>query len=150
MLPKKLLLVAMCGLMLAGCASNVLLQRSQAAQITAESSLADVDRVLGQATVSADYEFESSGKRYRARHYALQTGTQQQSTVVCTPACIPIFYDVPVTDSYVVVHEVGAGRLHAWGSLQELSKSSDDSVSAIMPALKKEHEAYLARQKKAG
>jgi hypothetical protein len=56
--------------------------------------------------------------------------------MVCTPNCIPIFVTVPVTTEYVVVQRMPSKQLHAWGTLEELSKDPDSAVSSIMPIVK--------------
>ncbi len=56
--------------------------------------------------------------------------------VVCTPNCMPIATQVPVTADYAVIQALPARSLHAWGTLEELSKDADPAVSGLMPPLK--------------
>lgn len=126
--------LAVAGL-LAGCAP-VPLQRAQVDRLNADASLAEVQAALGGASELRAFDFAAGERSYRVREYRLQTGATQQTSVVCTPACYPIVVTVPVTVDYVLVHEQGSQRLLAWGSLEELSKSSDERVSTVMPALK--------------
>lgn len=132
-------LVALTCVLLTACAP-VPLQRGQIGGLARDSSPADVDRVLGKATVVAQTEFLVADKSFRARHYRLQSGTKQEMTMVCTPTCIPIFVPVPITAEYVVIQRLPSQTLHAWGTLEELSKDPDASVSSIMPVVKARYE----------
>lgn len=123
-------------LTLAGCMGTVPLQRAQTANLSSGASAADVESAVGKASVLLAHDFESGGKRYLARHYALQTGARQEMMVVCTPNCMAIPTAVPVNTPYVVVYEAASQKLIAWGTIEELSRSPDDSISALMPALK--------------
>ncbi|UUZ47495.1 hypothetical protein LP420_30210 [Massilia sp. B-10] len=60
---------------------------------------------------------------------------------------MPIFITVPVIDSYVLVFDSPARRLFAWGTVEELSRSPDESVSAIMPDLKQSHALAIQAKK---
>lgn len=133
---------------LIGCASSVPLYRGQIDAITRDSPPATVEQTLGKATPSAQFEFTANGNSYFVRHYALQTGTRQEMTMVCTPTCIPIFIHVPVTAPYLIVQRLPTRAMHAWGTIEELSKDADPSISSIMPALKVQLEAALAEKKK--
>ena len=84
----------------------------------------------------AQVEFQEGGNAYLARHYHLQTGTRQDMTMVCTPTCVPIFIQVPVTERYVVIQNLPARSVFAWGTLEELSKDADPAVSSLMPGVK--------------
>lgn len=134
--------------LLSGCAATVPLQRDQVDRLTAEASMNDVQTLLGKASAVRSFEFNAQGKAYAVREYRLQTGTQQEMSVVCTPLCVPVSYPVAVTTDYVLVREAGAERLLAWGSLEELSKSSNERISALMPALKEARNQLLASEKK--
>lgn len=125
-----------CAVAITGCAGMVPLQRAQVAAISRDTAPAELDRVLAQATAVAQVEFQEGGKAYMARHYHLQTGSRQEMTMVCTPTCVPIFIQVPVTERYVVIQNLPARSVHAWGTLEELSKDADPAVSSLMPALK--------------
>lgn len=122
--------------LLTACVASVPLQPAQIGSLARESAPSDVDRILDKATVVAKTEFSANEKSYVARHFSLQTGTRQEMFVVCTPACMPIFTTVPVTAEYVVVQRLPSMELLAWGTLEELSKDSDNTVSAIMPIVK--------------
>jgi hypothetical protein len=138
--------IACCALLLTACAGVVPLQRGQTAGLSKQATPAQVDAYVGQATITANHTFTSQGKAWDARHYNLQTGSTQQMTMVCAPTCMPVFYTVPVLDSYVLVFDSPARHLFAWGTLEELSRSPDDAVSAIMPDLKNSY--FLALQAK--
>lgn len=141
-------MVMVMAFVLSACTPMVPLQRAQVAQISAETGMGELDAMLGKATEVRRFEFIAQGKSYRVREYRLQTGSQQQTSVICTPVCVPIFVTVPVTADYVLVHEIGLQRLFAWGSLEELSKSADERVSAVMPLLKEARAKLLEGAKK--
>lgn len=136
-----------CALLLSACAGVVPLQRSQTAALVKGASPADVDAYAGKASVIVSHTFSSQGQAWDARHYNLQTGSTQQMTMVCAPTCMPIFITVPVVDSYVMVFDSPARRLFAWGTLEELSRNPDETVSAIMPDLKTSYYQALQAQK---
>jgi hypothetical protein len=131
---------------LIACASSVPLQRGQIGSLSKDSTSAEVDRILADATVVAQFEFAVGEKSYFARHYNLLTGTRQDMTMVCTPNCMPVFYPVQITAAYVVIQRMPSKTMLAWGTLEELSKDSDPAISDIMPKLKTEFEA--AKKKK--
>lgn len=128
-------LAATCALLVA-CAAPVHLQRSQIGGLNRNSAAADVDRILGEATVVAQTELAANGQSYLARQYRLLTGSRSEMTMVCSPTCIPIFINVPITTDYVVIQALPAKSLHAWGTTEELSKDPDPAVSGLMPAVK--------------
>ena len=128
-------IVAACAV-LAGCAAPVHLQRAQIGSLDRTSSPSDVDRILGDATVVAQAEVSAEQRTFLARQFRLLTGSRSEMTMVCTPTCIPIFLNVPVTSDYVVIQRLPSKDMHAWGTLEELSKDPDPGVSGIMPALK--------------
>lgn len=135
-------------LTLVGCASYIPLQRQQTAQITRGANQAQVDLALGHATVLLSHQFSANGQQYIARHYDLQTGSRREMLPRCPSrrrACMPTFIEMPIVDSYVVVFEAQTNQVFAWGTVEELSRSPDDSVSSIMPALKDSY--ALARRK---
>lgn len=129
------LTVAACAV-LPACAPSVPLQRAQIGSLSKEATPSDVERVLSGATMVAQTEFVVDEKSYLARHYRLLTGSRQEMSMVCTPNCIPIFVTVPVTSEYVVIQRMPSRQLHAWGTLEELSKDSDSTISSIMPVVK--------------
>ena len=133
--------------LLAGCATVVPLQREQAGALTRNADAAEVDRAVGKAPPVAQFDFQAGGKPFHARHYNLQTGMREEMTMVCTTFCFPVSYAVPVTAEYVVVQRLPARALHAWGTLEELSKDPDPEVSGIMPALKARYEAEKQKKK---
>ncbi|MEW6563128.1 MAG: hypothetical protein AB1400_07850 [Pseudomonadota bacterium] len=133
---------------LTACAA-VPLQRGQTAQLTQDAPADEVEKVFGKATVTATHEFDFQDKHFRARHYNLQTGSKQEMSMSCTQyGCFPVFYTVAVTAPYVVVYNTGTKKLVAWGLVEELSRSPDESVSAMMPALKESHAKAVAEKKK--
>lgn len=133
---------------LAGCAATVPLQRGQLDAITRDSDAAAVEQTLGKATPTAQFEFTASDTPFLVRHYMLQTGSRQEMTVVCTTFCLPVFYQVPVTVPYLIVQRLPSRVMHAWGTIEELSKDPDARVSSIMPALKTRLEVALTEKKK--
>ncbi len=137
----------LCAALVSGCAVNVPLQRTQTAALAKGASIADVERVVGKSTPIASHSFSSQGKAFDARHYYVQTGTKQQMQMVCAPTCFPIFISVPVTDAYVMVFEAPKQQLFAWGTLEELSRSPDEAISAIMPDLKKSYDVVRQAKK---
>jgi len=140
--------ILLLSLLVGGCASYIPLQRQQTAQITRGASQAQVDQALGNATVLLSHQFSANGQQYLAKHYDLQTGTRREMIPRCPSrrrGCMPAFIDMPIIDSYVVVFEANTNQVFAWGMVEELSRSPDDSVSSIMPALKDSY--ALARSK---
>ena len=141
---RNLALTVCVVLALSACAMTVPLQRAQIGSLSREAPPAEVDRILGTASVVATAEFVAIEKPYLARQYLLQTGSRQEVSVVCTPTCIPIFVTVPVMTEYVVIQRMPSKELHAWGTFEELSKDTNSEVSSIMPIDK----AQLAGAKK--
>lgn len=144
---KKLILMALV-LALTACAPAVPLQRNQTESFAKGASVSDVAKVVGKATISLSHEFEAKGKYYLANHYDLQTGARQEMGMVCTPTCIAYPIYVPVTAPYVMIYEKDSGSLVAWGMIEELSRSPDESISSIMPNLKASYDVELAKKKK--
>lgn len=122
--------------LLTGCATTVPLQRGQVDAISRDTRPDAVDQMLGKATPTAEFDFPSDAATLRVRHYLLQTGSRQEMSMVCTPACFPVFYAVPVTAPYLVMQRLPSHELYAWGTLEELSKDPDPAVSSIMPGVK--------------
>jgi hypothetical protein len=121
---------------ISGCAQHIPLQRTQSELIKPGDTAEALASKLGKATANLIHNFEYQGKIYEARHYKLQTGSTQQSSVVCTPVCFPIFYTVPVTAPYVVLLQGSPPALITAGLVEELSRSPDSSISDLMPAMK--------------
>lgn len=132
---------------LAGCAGTVPLQQDQVGAISRESTPSQLDQVLGKATITAEYDITDGDRQFHARHFQLQTGSQQQMTMVCTPTCIPIFITVPVLTDYVVIQHLPGRAVHAWGTLESLSKDPDPQISALMPLVKQRLADTLAAKK---
>lgn len=135
-------------LILAGCASNVALTREQVGRISADTPAADLDAILGKATVSAEFDFDANGQAYHVRQLALKTGTRMEMIMVCSKTCIPVNTPVAVTTQYLVIQQMPAKKLLGWGTTEELSKSPDDRISSIMPKLKQVEAERLAAAKK--
>lgn len=142
----RLLSFAAALVLLAGCATSVPLYRDQIGRIGPDTSPAELDTIVGKASVAAEYDFTAHERQYHARHYNLRTGTSQTTSVVCTPTCIPILIDVPVFEQYVLVQEQPSLKLVGWGTVEELSKNPDERISSLMPDLKKAHE-HITRKK---
>jgi len=126
-------------LMLSACVSYQPLHRTQTANLSKGISSADAVRIMGSATLLASYTFESGQQQYRADHYDLLTGTRQQMYTHCPSrrrACFPVIQNIPITDAYVVIYQSAADKVFAWGTVEELSRSPDNAISDLMPALK--------------
>jgi len=134
--------------LLAGCTTYIPLQRQQTAHISRGADQAQIDRIIGNATLSVSHRFTANDQQYFAKHYDLQTGTRQQMNMRCNRrrVCTPIFYDIPIYDTYVVVFDQPSGTVFTWGTLEELSRSPDDAVSSIMPALKASYAQARSKQ----
>ncbi|MCU0942664.1 MAG: hypothetical protein MUE35_08965, partial [Hydrogenophaga sp.] len=133
---------------LAGCASSVPLQRGQIDALTRDTRPAEVEQILGKATPIAQTDVQVGERQYNARRYQLQTGSRQEMTMVCAPACFPVVYSVPVLVEYVVIQRLPGKELLAWGTPEELSKDADIEVSALMPTVKQRLEAAAAAASK--
>lgn len=133
---------------LVGCSTSVPLQRSQVDALSRDALPVVVEQTLGRATPTAQFEFTANNNPFFVRHYLLQTGRRQESTMVCSTFCFPVVYDVPVTAPYLVVQRLPSREMHAWGTVEELSKDIDPDVSSMMPALKAQLEVALAEKKK--
>lgn len=145
---------------IAGCAGHVPLQRGQVAALDRDTSPVELERILAGATVEASTAIETDGQAYVARQYRLLTAVRQEWRTTMTPVCfsggvgqtictqqirqVPV--RVPVTAEFVVIQRSPSGALHAWGTLEALSKDPDPAVSDLMPALKaKLREAQATR-----
>ncbi len=143
---RSLTIIAVLG-MLVGCAAPLPLQRSQIDAISRDMSPEALEQTLGKTAPTAKFEFTANGNPYFVRHYLLQTGARQESIMVCTTFCFPVFVAVPVTTQYLVVQRHPSLAMHAWGTIEELSKDPDASVSSIMPELKARLALALAEKK---
>lgn len=144
----KKLMISATVLALVACAPVVPLQRDQTASFTRGAGLDDVNKALGKTTITLTHQFDAKGKHYLANHYDLQTGTRQEMGMICSPVCIAYPIYVPIFAPYVMVYEGDGKQLVAWGMVEELSRSSDEAVSSIMPDLKASYDNELAKQKK--
>ncbi|MCE2922400.1 MAG: hypothetical protein ACK5WN_07890 [Alphaproteobacteria bacterium] len=133
---KKTVVALMVALILSSCARTIPLQRTQVAQISNETEISNLESMLGRATEVRRFEFAAQGKSFLAREYQLHVSSRSETRMICTPNCFVTIVPVPIFQEYVLVHEIGAQRLFAWGHIEELSKSPDGRVSNIMPALK--------------
>jgi hypothetical protein len=133
---KKIVVALIAALILSSCARTIPLQRAQVAQISNETEISNLESMLGRATEVRRFEFAAQGKSFLAREYQLHIGSRSETTMICTPTCFVTTFPVPIFQEYVLVQEIGARRLFAWGNIEELSKSPDGRVSNIMPALK--------------
>lgn len=143
---RSLLILIFVGAII-GCAPSVPLQRAQVAVISREIPPAQLDSVLANATIQAQFEFKFNEVDYIARHYDLLVGTRQDMTMICSPVCIAIPISVPVTTQYVVIQSLPDKHIYAWGTLEELSKDSESDISSIMPVVK-QHLAEAQQRKK--
>lgn len=144
---RKLILASII-LTLVACAPAVPLQRADTANLSKGASASEVTRSVGKSTVVISHEFDANGKRYLANHYNLQTGTRTEMGMICSPTCIAYPIYIPILVPYVTIYEGEPKLLMAWGTLEELSRSPDESVSSIMSPLKASFEAEVAKKKK--
>jgi len=144
----KLLAPCLAVLLIVGCVSHVPLQRAQVDSFRTGDSASDLQAKLGKSTPTLEHSFDYAGGQYLARHFNLQTGMQQSGTVVCTPSCMYIPIMVPVYTQFVIVYGDAGKTVRAYGTLEELSKSPEESVSAFMPSLKLAMEKAQAEKKK--
>lgn len=144
----KIIASLMVVLLVAGCVATVPLQRSQIDSFRTGDSAVSLQEKIGKSTPTLEHAFEHAGVPYMARHFNLQTGTQQSGTVVCTPVCMYIPIIVPIYTPFVIVYGDGGRVVRAYGTLEELSKSHDETISAFMPALKAGMEKARAEKKK--
>ena len=145
---KKLVSVVILAAVVAACATpSVPLSRAQVGQLSNGASMEDINNAVATATPLATYSFDARGKKYDARHYAMVTGTTTAFVTVCTPFCMTIPVTAPVSVPYVVVQDAETQKLFAWGTIEELSKNPDDSISSIMPSLKAAYDIQIASKK---
>jgi hypothetical protein len=142
------MVVAVALLACSGCAIHVPLQRAQVDRLRPHDSAQAAKEKVGQSTLKLQHSFDHQGKPYVAQHFNLQTGTQQSSTVVCTPNCIFIPIFIPVYTPFVIIYDNGGQRVHAYGTIEELSKHPDEGVSGIMPSMKQSMQQALASKGK--
>lgn len=148
---RKATMASICSLaaMLVGCASTIPLQNAQIDKITRDSPPAEVDQTIGKATAIAEFEWATNEQRYWVRHFQLQTGERLEVAMACTAyGCTPFTYAVAVTAPYLVIQNLPSRTMHAWGTIESLSKDPDPRISAIMPALKVKLEAVMQEKKK--
>lgn len=144
----KIIASLMVVLLMAGCVAIVPLQRSQIDSFRTGDSAVALQGKIGKSTPTLEHVFDHAGVFYTARHFNLQTGTQQSGTVICTPVCMYIPIIVPIYTSFVIVYGDGGSVVRAYGTLEELSKSHDETVSGFMPALKAAMEKARTEKKK--
>lgn len=133
-------------LSITGCSAPPLV-RGQADRINLGDSDATVAAKFGKSIPDMSHRFTASSRNYRADHYRLQTGTTQSGTVVCTPTCIYVPITVPVFTPFAVVYSDPDFRVIAFGTIEELSKSPDDTISGLMPDLKTSYQKALQDKK---
>ena len=144
----KLLGSCLAVLLTVGCVSHVPLQRGQVDSFRTGDSASDLQAKLGKSTPTLEHSFDHAGVPYLARHFNLQTGTQQSGTVVCTPTCMYIPITIPIYTQFVIIYGDAGRAVKAYGTLEELSKSPDESISTLMPGLKLAMEKAQAEKKK--
>lgn len=140
--------IVLSSLLLLGCAGYMPLQRYQTAEVRKLDNMAEVERKIGGASVQASHQFSHNDDYYLAKHYDLQVGVQRHVTFHCRPywGCRPVVYHFPITAPYVFIYREPEGQVVGWGTLEELSKSPDDRISDLMPALKASYDAYRKRK----
>lgn len=132
---------------LVGCSPAIPLQRKQVDALSRETLPAAVEQTLGRATPTAQFEFIANGNSFLVRHYLLQTGLKKLPIMMCTPSCFTLIRDEPITTQYLVVQRLPSRAMHAWGTVEELSKDADPGISSMMPALKARLEVALTEKK---
>lgn len=134
-------------LILQGCATPTIpLQRVQTNNLSRESQPQDVEAAIGKSTPTAQFEMVDKSITYGVRQFNLQTGMRTEMTMLCTPTCIPYMIPVPVMTQYLIIQRLPQRSLLASGTLEELSKDPDPTVSDLMPAVK-QRLAALAHSK---
>jgi hypothetical protein len=133
-----------------GCAIQIPLQRSQVDSFRLGETAQAIKEKIGKSTPTLEHPVEYQGKTYTAQHFNLQTGVQHSSTVVCVPHCIFIPITVPIYTAFVVVSSNETQRVVTFGTIEELSKSPDNTIADMMPVLKAAMEKARAQAKKAG
>lgn len=131
----KTLGAALAATLLAGCATHVPMTNEQIGRMSAETPAADLNAILGKATVSAKYNIDADGQTYHVRRLALKTGTRMQKVTVCTKNCNLVNTPVAVTAHYLLIQEMPSQKLLGWGTIEELSNSPDERIASILPKL---------------
>jgi outer membrane murein-binding lipoprotein Lpp len=121
---------------LAGCATHVPLTNAQVGRISADTPAADLNAILGKATVAAKYDVDADGQTYHVRRLALKTGTRMKKVTICTKTCNLVNIPVAVTTHYLLIQEMPSQKLLGWGTTEELSKNPDERIASIMPKLR--------------
>lgn len=67
---------------------------------------------------------------------------------MCTSTCMYIPITVPIYTQFVIVYGDSGQTVKAYGELEALNKSSEDSIRALMPGLKASMEKIQAEKKK--
>jgi hypothetical protein len=133
---------------LAGCVSVPVWERDVAAldKMGKGLPLAEVDKVFGRSTVLASQTVEVAGRTYLFRHYNLTVPTGQvRRQTVCQAGggCMTNFTNVERLEPFAVVFAGAEPKLLAWGKLDDLRKSTDPEVTAVLPQLNSSYTAYL-------
>lgn len=128
--------------MLTGCGSVPVWKRDVATLDNKGKGLtiAEVDRVLGRSTILASSVFAIDGTTYTLRHYEISEPTGRVATSYkcqrngngCMSSFSPDYKIAPFAVVFVGI----APKLVAWGTLDDLSKSTDPQVIAVMQQLK--------------
>jgi hypothetical protein len=133
-------------ILISACATNPALIKDKIGLIAAGDTKPQVRNRFGDSLPDLEHEFDSKGKKYRAEHYRLVTGSQQTGTVVCAPTCFYVPITVPVFSPYVVIYSSPDDKVLASGILETLSKS-EDGVADIMIDLKISQAKAIEAQK---
>jgi hypothetical protein len=133
-------------LLLSACASTVPLSRNQLATLSAESRPAEVEAAIGQSTPKHTFTLDTPAGPMAVRVFNLLIGSRSQMMTVCTPNCMLIPTQVPVTTDFVIVQQADSKALRAWGTLEEIGKDADPRVSALAAPIR-ERVAALERSR---
>ena len=137
--------------LLAGCAGPPPLGRSQLSAVLRGDTLTAVRQNVKPESVDLEYRFSANDRDYLAQHYQVETGVTTTMVMVCTPGCFSFPVTAPVFTPYVIVYEAGPPeRVLSYGTIEELNKNPDDSVSSVMPSLKLAMEKATAQKKVSG
>lgn len=135
-------------LMLTGCVSVPVWERDLATLDEKGKGLtiAEVDKLLGRSTVLASRIFEVEGRTYTIRHYKLSELTGRVITSYkCQSNGSACMWDFVHEDKLVPFSMVFVGvspTLAAWGKLDDLSKSTDPQVVAVLRQLNRSYSDY--------
>lgn len=146
-LVSKLTIVTLL-VMLTGCVS-VPVWESDVATLDKKGkglTISEVDKVLGRSSVLASRIFEVEGATYTLRHYEISEPTGRVASSYkcgkngtgCVTSYFPEYKLAPFSMVFVGI----SPKLVAWGKLDDLSKSTDPQVIAVLRQLQRSYAEY--------